>query len=367
MTIDANTDISTLSDEEIEAVSLSEIDSISPESSEDSEDVVEDDTTQQDTDTPITPSESPQGVEETLQGNEPVEEVTGSDKGEPEPTNITETETLDFYNAVTKPMKANGKEISISSADDVVRLMQMGLGYSKNMAALKPHTQIIKTLEKNELLDLDKLSFLIDLNEKNPEAISKLLKDGGIDPLELDADDTESYQPVDRSVSKEEIALNDVLEELQTSPNYNEVLDIAGTVWDEDSRIKISNEPSILRGLVGNAENGLFQQINDIVEQERLLNRLTAETDLEAYTTVFDALVEQGMIQKSGTPPSNTGSNNDRKAVAPQSKADSIKNKKNRASTPRGNVQSSSKGIANLDLSTISDDDLDKISIASLN
>ena len=59
---------------------------------------------------------------------------------------------------VLSPIKANGREIQVSSVDDAIQLMQMGANYHKKMAALKPNLAVLKMLEQHGLLDQEKLS-----------------------------------------------------------------------------------------------------------------------------------------------------------------------------------------------------------------
>jgi len=92
------------------------------------------------------------------------------------------------YKRLLTPFKANGREIAVKSVDDAIALMQMGANYNKKMAALKPNLKLMKMLENNGLLSEDKIGFLIDLEKKNPAAINKLVKDSGIDPMDLDAE-----------------------------------------------------------------------------------------------------------------------------------------------------------------------------------
>lgn len=51
------------------------------------------------------------------------------------------TEQMDsavqFYSLVSKPFKADGKEITIRTPDEAIRLMQMGMNYNRRMQKLK--------------------------------------------------------------------------------------------------------------------------------------------------------------------------------------------------------------------------------------
>lgn len=81
------------------------------------------------------------------------------------------------YEKIMAPFKANGMDMQAKSVEDAIQLMQMGAGFHKKMAALKPAMRQMKLLEKHGLLDDEKLNYLIDLSNKNPEAIKQLLKD----------------------------------------------------------------------------------------------------------------------------------------------------------------------------------------------
>ena len=87
--------------------------------------------------------------------------------------------------------------------------MQMGANYNKKMAALKPNLKLLKLLENNGLLSEEKLSFLIDLDKKNPDAITKLVKDSGLDPLEMDVSKSD-YKPNTYTVHDREVELDSV-------------------------------------------------------------------------------------------------------------------------------------------------------------
>ena len=75
------------------------------------------------------------------------------------------------YEKLLAPFKANGTDMQAQSVEDAIQLMQMGAGFHKKIAALKPAMKQVKLLEKHGLLDEDKLNYLIDLANKKPEAI----------------------------------------------------------------------------------------------------------------------------------------------------------------------------------------------------
>lgn len=198
------------------------------------------------------------------------------------------------YKKLTAPFRANGKEMKVDSVDDAIRLMQLGANYNKKMAAMKPGLKALKLLETNGLLDEEKLSFLIDLDKKKPEAITKLLKDSKIDPLDIDVQKEDEYKPTKYTVSDRELELDSVLEELQNSQHYDRLLKVVTDDWDKASRQIVATTPQLLKVIDAHMANGVYDLISTEVEKRRMLGGLGSVSDLEAYRTVGDELHAAG-------------------------------------------------------------------------
>lgn len=210
---------------------------------------------------------------------------------------VTTTDTIDYkaeYERLTQSFKANGKDISVANVDEAISLMQMGANYNKKMAALKPNLKLLKLLENNKLLDEAKLSYLIDLDKKNPEAITKLLKDSGIDPLDVDLETDSEYKPNTYTVHDRELELDEVLANLQDTPTYGQTLDIVGNKWDGPSKQIVADNPQLLTLINDHVARGIYAVISKEVERERLFGRLNNVSDLEAYKIVGDNLEANG-------------------------------------------------------------------------
>ena len=198
------------------------------------------------------------------------------------------------YKKLFAPFKANGKDLQVATVDEAVTLMQMGANYNKKMAALKPNLKLMKLLEDNGLVSEEKLSFLIDLEKKNPDAIGKLLKDGGIDPLDLNAENASDYKPHTYNVDDRELELDTILGELQDSPSYNRTLDVVSNKWDGASKQVIAQQPQLLKVINDHISNGVYDLISTEIERERMFGRLNGLSDLEAYRHVGDAIQARG-------------------------------------------------------------------------
>jgi hypothetical protein len=203
------------------------------------------------------------------------------------------------YEKIMAPFKANGKIMALDKAEDVIQLMSMGANYNQKMRAMKPHLKVIKMLDNNNLLDESKLSYLIDLDKKNPEAITKLLKDSGIDPLNVDIEEDSKYKTHHTyTVGDNELDLDNALAEIRQTSTYNETVDIISNKWDEPSRRIIINDPNIIPVLNEQVASGLYAQITDTMDRERALGRLNGLTDIEAYKQIGANMLEQAALQK---------------------------------------------------------------------
>jgi hypothetical protein len=217
------------------------------------------------------------------------------------------------YEKIMAPFKANGKTMSLNKAEDVIQLMSMGANYNQKMRAMKPHLKVIKMLDNEGLLDESKLSYLIDLDKKNPEAITKLLKDSGIDPLNVDVEADSNYK-TNRAynVSDKDVELDEVLAEIQGTSTYQETIDVISTKWDEPSKRVIIDDPNIIRDINEHIASGVFAEISTVVDRERVLGRLNGLSDLAAYNQVGQQMQEQGMFkaqQRVTAPLADTSAN----------------------------------------------------------
>lgn len=214
-----------------------------------------------------------------------------------------DTQSVDFeaeYKKLLTPFKANGREIQVKNVEDAIALMQMGANYNKKMAALKPNLKLMKLLENNGLLSEEKLSYLIDLEKKNPDAINKLVKDSGIDPMDLNAEKASGYKPGTYTVDDREIELDTVLEEIQDSSAYNQTLEIVSNKWDGASKQVIAKTPQLLKVINDHIESGIYDIISKEVERERTFGRLNGLSDIEAYRQVGDAIQARGGFNHLG-------------------------------------------------------------------
>ena len=202
-----------------------------------------------------------------------------------------------FYKKLMAPLKANGKTIEIKNPDEAVQLMQMGANYTRKMQALAPHRKYLLMLENNGLLDEGKLSYLIDLDKKNPEAIKKLIKDAGLDPREIDLEDPQAkpYFEGNHRVSEEETNFRTTLDELSSIPDGKATLVEINTNWDQASREVLWKQPEVMTLIHEHRENGIYDRISTEVNRQRTIGQLPANVPfLHAYKAIGDQLAADG-------------------------------------------------------------------------
>lgn len=192
--------------------------------------------------------------------------ATGKTKNKPvEQKQEVAEQTVDvqeFHAKITAPFKANGKDYQISSPEEAISLMQKGLNYNAKMNGIKDYVSAGRMLEQHELLNKpEELAFLIDLYNKKPEAMAKLIKDSGIDAYELGEDKAEGYKPTPIQAPSENVyQLREIIAANKEDAHFNAMYaDV--TNWDDTSQQAILNNPDTLLVLQAHKANGAYDTI----------------------------------------------------------------------------------------------------------
>lgn len=242
------------------------------------------------------PTEQETQSADTQKNVESTEQENKSAEGEPE---VADAQAQ--LNKLFAPFKANGRDIKINSVDEAIKLMQQGANYNKKMAALKPSLKVLKMLENNGLLDEQKITYLIDLDKKNPDAISKLIKESGIDPLDVNTQEEPKYTPGNYSVSDAQVNLDAVLDSIEHTPTYNRTMTVILDEWDDNSKRALANEPNLIPLINEHVANGIFDTIASEMMKQRALGNLSGLSDLQAYEAIGKQLAAQGAFNKKPT------------------------------------------------------------------
>lgn len=200
----------------------------------------------------------------------------------------------EFYDTITAPIRANGKEIQVTNVEDLRRLVQMGTNYNAKMEKLKSSFNIVKTLEQQNI-DREKLQFLIDLANHDKAAIAKLISDAQYDTYDSPDLETTPYQPKNYIIPDDVIEFQEVVDEIISRPQGIDLIrELSG--WDNTSAEFLKNSPEAIETLYEHKTSGLYAETLATIERDKLLGKIPKEVlkkpFIELYSTVSSQLEE---------------------------------------------------------------------------
>lgn len=226
------------------------------------------------------------------------EKKTSQEKGERK----SDVDYKGFYNTIMKPFKANGKTIELRSPEEAIQLMQMGANYTRKMQEISKHRKTIATLQENGIKTDEDLAFILDIKNKNPEALRKFFKDNDIDPFDVDTSAEVNYKPKVKMVSEEVLETRAILDELNSDPDGAKTLRLIADTWDEESTRFMWNNPSAFGIIHEQRLSGVYDQIMSEINRQTTLGTLsTTGSILEKYNIVGNQLFGAGQPQNDTT------------------------------------------------------------------
>ena len=314
------------------------------------------------------------GTEEDEPGaeeNEPEVDQTSDDSSTEEGEAAASSSETDYKAELAKvlaPFKAAKREIKVNTPEDARRLMQMGVDYSRKMEAMKPYQKVLKTLERNDLLDIDKVNFMIDLDKKDPAAIKKFLKDHAIDPMDIDLEDNTGYEPTDHSPSDKELAVDAVIDGIRGSASFDATVKVITEDWDKASRQILLDEPDVIRIINDHVGAGIYEKITDRLENERVFGKHAGLSDLEAYKNVGDAMFDAGEFGNPKGAPQTTApaseATQDEQDPKGSDESDAKRKARRKAASPTKGSAATKKKV--VDFSKFTDEQIEAFDIDSL-
>lgn len=257
-----------LSDEELEAQFKANKQATVTDEEEDteqSEPVVENDSDSLDEDDEDTQSDTTEEDSAEPEDNEESEDSVDTEQSEddvePEgkPDEESEPDASEETKESLKPVRANGIDIPVESIDEVYQMASMGANYKQKMADLAPHRRKVNLMVDHNLTEED-LSLLVDIKNNDRDAIAHIIKNSGVDALELE-DEAKEYTAKDYSPSEFDLDVKEIVQEISADPEYKMTQRIVDTEWDAKSREMIKANPAIIRALHSDVKNGTYAKV----------------------------------------------------------------------------------------------------------
>ena len=211
-------------------------------------------------------------------------------------------EAVGFFKKMTAPFKADGKDFSVRSADDAIRLMQQGVNYSRRMQELKPMKAMNRTLQDHNLADPEKLNFLIDLSKGNKDAIIQLLKSHKIDPMDLDIEKDSGYQARNYQANPQDVEFREALDMAVATPEGQALVTHIHRDWDSKSKAKLREDPSILGTLQQFKASGIYDKVVEELKYQQSIGYLQGVPFLQAFDQVGEAMKNAGVFEAQQNP-----------------------------------------------------------------
>jgi len=277
-------------------------------------------------------------------------------------TKEVEVNYEDIYKDIfDNPIKANGTEFQVKSVEEARRLMQQGLGFHRKNKEYKEAMPIM-TMLKNNGIDQNKLNFAIDLLNGNQDAIKKLLSDAELDPLELDLEENIEYNPNNYSVPENELKIQEVLDDIKSSPKFDETIDLfSGNKWDKASVEKASDNPIIISTINSHKEAGIFDKVQAEVDRLRILGTISsAVSDLDAYEAVGIEMEKKGLFAED----TNNNNQQETQSKNPLSKQIAESLSKNPVTENNNNNKRAAAGIPNTQTNSINSGSTDPFELS---
>ena len=226
------------------------------------------------------------------------------------PENMTTAqvdEAIGFFQKITAPFKADGRDFNVRTPEDAIRLMQQGVNYSRRMQELKPMKALNRMLQDHGLDKPEQLNFLIDLSKGDKGAITQLLKSHKIDPMDLDIEKESGYQARNYQGNPQDNDFRYALDMALTTPEGQALVSHIHKDWDAMSKSKPGEDPSLLGTLQQFKASGVYDKVVDELRYQQSLGYLQGVPFLQAFDQVGEAMKNAGVFDspvpdKNGNP-----------------------------------------------------------------
>ena len=190
-----------------------------------------------------------------------------------------------FYDTIANAeFNANGKKVKgFTDPNKIIQAQQMAYGFSDKMASFKQYRPFMASLKERGMLeDPSKFNFVMDLLDGDPEALKKHLQTIKVDPLDLDMDSVSYTGTKNHLTSREELVLEDALEQAKQYGAEDKLRTALAKDWDAESFNEFLTVPEVRRDLLEHMATGAYDLVQDRIAEMKTLDVTGSFSSLKA-------------------------------------------------------------------------------------
>lgn len=198
-----------------------------------------------------------------------------------------------FYDEVTAPIRADGRDFTIKSSSDLRNLVSKGLDYTQKTQQIAPYRKTLAFLRDNNALDDTKLSYMVDLLNKDEKAVKQLIREMTAEPKEegkqklelydLDPeqeDESQRYHFQNKNtITDEQLNFRETFDEVNASEGGNAFLNKINQKFDSSSLDYLYQNPQAIKLLYQADRAGQFDQIMDRMQYNDMIHPENIQID----------------------------------------------------------------------------------------
>jgi hypothetical protein len=201
----------------------------------------------------------------------------------------------EFHDALNTEFVANGKKVKGSlNPEELITAQQMAMGLSKRFEAFNKYRPYLKPLQDREIIgNEEKFNLMLSVMDGDKEAIKKIIKDNNVDVVDLDMEDI-NYKDESKLADDIQIKVQDLYENAEMFGVQDKINKMES--WDNDSVLKVLNEPAVKNDLLNHMANGAFDVVMEKVEEKRLKDfsgQLKSIPTIDLYIQTAKELAEE--------------------------------------------------------------------------
>lgn len=288
-------DMYNLSDEELErAYRESRRESIEP------TDVAQEETAEEETtEEEANEESSEQSTDENVQDDSSEEQNDNDEEEESAEELSNEQSKATSTESSRHKIKTNGMEVELS-VEELKMLAPKAMDYTKKMQEIAPYRRSIEAMKQNGISEED-INLLIEAKSGKKEALARLIKQAGVDALDIE-DDKPEYRPNTYGNDDSELELRNIVSKIANDQEFNMTKDIVDRQWDDKSRAVLKQRPEMIEGLHYDVKNGIYAVVAPMALKMKALDG-ARKSDLEYYMLAGQEYTKsqqrvQGTIQK---------------------------------------------------------------------